>query len=88
MTNTATETIRVRVEPELKHEAEKILKELGLSASEAIRMYYQQIRMLRGIPFDIRIPNAITLEAMRDAEKRQNLESFDSHEEAFKALGI
>ena len=47
----------VRIEPEVKEQAENILETLGISASNAINMFYKQIILNRGIPFDVKIPN-------------------------------
>lgn len=63
-----TATVRARVEPALKQEAEGVLGELGLSPTAAITMLYEQIVMRHGIPFAVSLPNAATLAAMRDAE--------------------
>jgi len=63
-----TETIRARVEPELKSEAEAILKTLGLSASEAMRLFLFQVIHQRGLPFDVKIPNAKTISAIEELE--------------------
>ena len=63
-----TETIRARVEPELKSEAEAILKEVGLSSSEAMRLFLYQIVRHRGLPFEVRIPNAETLAVIEELE--------------------
>ena len=49
--------IRARVEDQLKKDVEEILSSLGLSASEAINIFYNQIRLNKGIPFPIKIPN-------------------------------
>ena len=68
-----TETIRARVEPGLKQQAEGVLRELGLSATEAITLFYTQVAMRRGLPFDVKIPNADTVEAMRQAEAGEHL---------------
>ncbi len=46
-----TGMIRARVAPELKAEAESILAQIGLSSSDAIRMFYSQVTMRRGLPF-------------------------------------
>ena len=62
-----TEMIRARVEPELKREAEQLFSALGLSATEAITLFYKQVTMHRGLPFDVRIPNAETMEALNQA---------------------
>lgn len=45
-----------RIEPEVKEQAEGILSELGIPASNAINMFYKQIILHRGIPFDVKIP--------------------------------
>lgn len=63
-----TETIRARVEPELKSEAEAILKEVGLSSSEAMRLFLYQIVRQRGLPFEVKIPNAETIAAIEELE--------------------
>lgn len=46
----------VRLEPDVKEEAEKILEVLGISASHAINMFYRQIILQHGLPFDVKIP--------------------------------
>ncbi len=71
-----TETIRARVEPELKREAESVLSDLGLSATEAITLFYRQIALHRGIPFAVKVPNAETVEAMLQAESGEELTEF------------
>lgn len=68
-----TETIRARVEPELKQQAENVLRELGLSATEAITLFYRQVTMHRGLPFEVKIPNASTAEALLQAESGEGL---------------
>lgn len=65
---TKTATVRARLEPALKEEAEEVLVELGLNPTTAITLYYQQIVKRHAIPFLISLPNAKTLRAMRDAE--------------------
>lgn len=45
-----------RIEPDVKEQAESILSALGVSASNAINMFYKQIILHRGIPFDITLP--------------------------------
>ena len=45
-----------RIEPDIKEQAEDILDALGISASNAITMFYKQIILQRGIPFDLKLP--------------------------------
>ena len=59
-----TETVRARIDPVLKGEAEEILDALGLTPSTVIQMLYKQIVFTRALPFEVRVPNAQTLAAM------------------------
>jgi len=72
-----TSIINARVKPELKGDVEQILSKLGISTTQAITMYFEQIRLNRGIPFQVQLPNEETQEAMEDARKNQNLEPFE-----------
>ena len=45
-----------RIEPEVKEQAELILSELGIPASNAINMFYKQIILQRGLPFEVKLP--------------------------------
>lgn len=61
--------INVRVEPDVKKQAEDILDKLGVSASAFINMTYRQVIMKRGIPFSVELPSGIeTLDTMTDEE--------------------
>ena len=83
-----TGMIRARVSPELKIKAEGILAEIGLSSSDAIRMFYKQVTLRNGLPFEARIPNATTRKALREAEAGRNMTDYASVDEMFKDLGI
>jgi DNA-damage-inducible protein J len=83
-----TGMIRARVSPELKAQAEEILAEIGLSSSDAIRMFYKQVTLQQGLPFEARIPNATTRKALRDAEAGRDMTDYASVDEMFKDLGI
>jgi DNA-damage-inducible protein J len=76
-----SEVVRARIEPDIKHNAEAILKNLGLSNSQAIGLFYKQIILNQGLPFDLKIPNEETQEAMLDVIMKRNLEKFNSIEE-------
>lgn len=60
--------VKSRIDLDLKNEAERVLTALGLTASDAIRMMFKQIAARQGLPFDVKIPNAQTQSAMRDAD--------------------
>lgn len=67
--------INARVKPELKGEVEQILSQLGITTTQAITMFFEQIRMNKGIPFQLRLPNEETEQAMRDAREGRNMEN-------------
>ena len=79
-------TIHTRIEPEVKSQVDSILNELGISTSEAINLYFRQIIRYRGIPLDLRIPNAETVEAIKEAEQRKDLHRCESLDQLFKKL--
>lgn len=79
-------TIRARVEPDLKREAENIFKTLGFTATEAITMFYNMVRLKKGIPFDVRIPNEETQQVIRDSRKGINVTSHDDLDDYFKKI--
>ena len=76
-----TETIRARIEPELKRQAEALFSQLGLSTTEAIRLFYKQATLQRGLPFAISLPNAETSEALRQAQEHEDLIEYESLED-------
>jgi DNA-damage-inducible protein J len=80
--------IRARVLPELRSEAEDILNQIGLSPSDAIRMFYKQVVLCGGLPFDARIPNATTRKALRDADAGRNLTRYADADDLFRKLGV
>ena len=61
-------TVRARVNGELKQEVEEILSQIGLSTSQAITLFLKRIKYERGIPFELKVPNATTLQAMKEAD--------------------
>ena len=73
-----SEMIRARVEPKLKHDAEVVLDKLGMTPTEAITLFYKQVTLHRGLPFPVRIPNAETRKALREARAGKNVEAFES----------
>jgi len=83
-----TAVISARVDPELKQNAEKVFQKLGLTASQAITLFYKQVELERGLPFAVRVPNPATVEALEQARTRQGLESFNTLDDLFEDLGI
>jgi len=61
-----TAYINARVEPKLKRDAQRVLKEVGVNTTDAVEMFLHQVVMQQGIPFPVRKPNKETLKAIRD----------------------
>jgi DNA-damage-inducible protein J len=83
-----TAVITVRIDPELKQTSEQIFHRLGLTTSEAITMFLRQVSLQRGLSFMLKTPNAMTTQALQEAQLRQNLKSFTDTEELFTDCGI
>ena len=81
-----TAMIRARSYPGLKKEVERIFSQLGISATEAINIFYRQVKFYKGFPFDIRIPNQMTLKAMEDVDKKFHLIQCDDAKDMLKKL--
>lgn len=63
-----------RIEPDVKEQAERILSALGIPASNAINMFYKQIIMRRGLPFDVKIPTASPVDISALSEEQIDAE--------------
>ena len=83
-----TAMINARTERELKEEVEGILKTLGISTTEAINIFFRQVKMRRGLPFPVEIPNDETLAAFRDSEEGKGLTKCKDADDMFKKLGV
>lgn len=78
--------ISARIDSDTKRDAERVFKALGLTATEAITIFYGQVALRKDLPFSVEIPNAKTRRALKDAEQRRNLESFDDVDDLFEDL--
>ena len=79
-------TLTIRIDENLKNQAETVFKQVGLSTSSAINIFFKQVVRTSSIPFDLiaEIPNKETLEAFEEGDKKvldgdkgyQDMESF------------
>lgn len=60
--------IKSRIDATLKTEVEQVLTALGLTVSDVIRMTFAQIAARKGLPFDVKLPNAQTLDALKESD--------------------
>jgi len=63
-----TEVVNARIEPALKASAEKIFRSLGMKTTDAISIFLSQVVLNKGLPFDVRIPNKATLQAIKEVK--------------------
>lgn len=82
---TKTADVRLRLEPELKIAANEVLADSGLNLSDAIRLFLRQVVAQRGLPFEVKQPNAATLRALRDARAGRTVR-FGSAKDLFDEL--
>jgi DNA-damage-inducible protein J len=78
-----TAVIHARIEPDTKREAERLLKKLGMSPTEAIRLFYRQICLRGGLPFPVLVPNALTEKILDDSAKGEGVLAFETLDEMF-----
>ena len=81
-----TAMIRARSDPGLKMEVERILRQLGISSTEAINIFYRQVKFYKGLPFDVRIPKPETLKAMDDIDRKHHLTQCSDCKDMLKKL--
>ncbi len=83
-----TATIRARIEPRLKQEVEKLFKEVGLTTTEAINLFYRQVKLRNGLPFNVVIPNKTTEKVFKDTDAKRNLIRCEDADDMFDKLGL
>ena len=73
---TKSANLYARIEPDVKEQAEGILAALGIPASNAINMFYKQIILQRGLPFEVKMPSArpVDVSALSEAQMNAELE--------------
>ena len=79
-----TAIIHARIEPQTKQKAEGVLRQLGLTPTEAIRIFYRQISLRDGLPFPVAIPNELTSSTLEKSRRGEEIQEFESIEALFK----
>lgn len=72
--------LHVRMDSKLKNNVSKILESLGLTESDAVKLFYRQVELHGGLPFDIKLPERILAEQKLIKELKKGEESFDRGE--------
>ena len=80
-----TAVVHARMEPGTKRSAESVLQKLGLSPTEAIRIFYRQIVLRHGLPFAVAVPNAATTATLEASRRGKNVQKFESLDTMFES---
>jgi DNA-damage-inducible protein J len=83
----STTMVHVRVDGKVKDTATKALAAMGMSVSDAVRMLLVRVAAEKALPFEVKVPNAVTVKAMRAADRGEG-KRFESVEALRKNLGI
>ena len=84
--------INIRIDDQIKKNAENVFSKIGLTPTAAITLFYHQVIRTNSIPFELKadIPNKETLEAIEEVEKMEgnssDAKTFDSVEELMEDL--
>ena len=83
-----TATVRARIQPGLKDHAENVFHRLGLNATQAITIFYKQVELSRGLPFQLAIPTSTTRQTFDSTDTGRDLIVCENADDMFKKLGI
>ncbi|MEM9944952.1 MAG: type II toxin-antitoxin system RelB/DinJ family antitoxin [Cyanobacteria bacterium P01_D01_bin.36] len=81
-------TVRARIDSGLKAEVENLFEALGLSTTEAITLFYHQVKLRKGLPFEVAVPSELTQKVFEETDAGENLVKFDTAAAMFEDLGI
>ena len=81
-------TVRARIEPSLKEDVEQLFKQMGLTTTEAINLFYRQAKLRQSLPIDVVIPNKTTEKVFKDTDANRMLIRCKSPDDMFDKLGI
>jgi DNA-damage-inducible protein J len=76
---TAKETTSVKLDKAAKEEAKNIFN-LGLTMGEAFHLFLHQVRLNKGLPFEVKLPNKLTQKVIKEARERKNVDDFSISE--------
>lgn len=68
------QTTSIKLDVDVKAEAQKVFSELGLTLGEAVNLFLNQVRLNKGLPFEVKIPNRKTKKVLQEAKEGINME--------------
>jgi DNA-damage-inducible protein J len=79
-------TIRARTDEDLKERVEGILHDLGMTTTEVVNLLFRQIDLTRGLPFEVRLPNAETRKTLEKSARGEDVKRFKNIDGMIKDL--
>ena len=84
----ATAFVRARVDEAVKNEAAEVLAGMGLTVSDVVRIALTKIAKEKALPFDMRVPNALTAETLAKSERGEDVHRAKDADDLFQQLEI
>lgn len=75
--------VHARIDLATKLATEKVLDALGITPTEAIRLFYRQIAIRKSFPLELHVPNKLTASVLSKSDKNQDIERFNSAAELY-----
>jgi DNA-damage-inducible protein J len=75
--------VHARIDQATKVATEKVLNALGITPTEAIRLFYRQIAIRQSFPLELHLPNKLTASVLTKSDKNQDIERFSSAAELY-----
>lgn len=76
-----TSTVHARLDSETKQASEAILRKIGMTPTDAVRLLYRQIALRGEFPVELRVPNALTAITLDKSDRNVEVEHFDTLED-------
>ena len=70
--------VHARIDQATKTATEKVLDALGMTPTEAIRLFYRQIAIRKSFPLELHVPNKLTASVLTKSDKNLDIETFDT----------
>ena len=77
--------VHARIDSATKSATEKVLKKIGMTPTEAVRLFYRQIAIRKAFPIELRVPNRLTAEVLSKSDRGEDVESFQSAGELYES---
>ena len=79
--------VHIRIDEKVKADANAAFERMGISMSDAVRIMLVRVAVEKALPFEVHVPNAKTVKAMRDADAKKG-KRYSTAGAALKSLGV